>query len=140
MEDHLNFLLGNPISWFLVCNIVSTQLDEIWKSKSIFENGRQPQLFWNWKTTFFFKWKTISFFWKWKITSNSFENQRLPHFYKSKNGRWPPKFKTTMQPKTNKEQLLCSFKEQYSTVTSGNLTNQNQKFLALFKNQKPNKP
>ena len=29
MEDDLNFVLGNLGSWFLVCNIVSTQLDEI---------------------------------------------------------------------------------------------------------------
>jgi hypothetical protein len=29
MEDDLNFVLGDLGSWFLVCNIVSTQLDEI---------------------------------------------------------------------------------------------------------------
>jgi hypothetical protein len=36
MEDDLNLVLGNLGSWFLVCNIVSTQLDEIWKTTSIF--------------------------------------------------------------------------------------------------------
>ena len=30
MEDELNFVLGNILSWNLVCNIGSTQLDEIW--------------------------------------------------------------------------------------------------------------
>ena len=44
-----------------------------------------------------------STFWKWKTISISFENQILPHFYKSKNGRCPPKLKTTMHPKTNKK-------------------------------------
>ena len=36
MEDDLNFVLGNLGSWFLVCNIVSTQLDEIWKTTPSF--------------------------------------------------------------------------------------------------------
>ena len=36
IEDDLNFVLGNLGSWFLVCNIVSTQLDEKWKTLSIF--------------------------------------------------------------------------------------------------------
>ena len=35
MEDDLNFVLDNLGSWFLVSNIVSTQLDEIWKTTSI---------------------------------------------------------------------------------------------------------
>ena len=32
MEDDLNFDLVNLGSWFLVCNIVLTQLDKIWKT------------------------------------------------------------------------------------------------------------
>ena len=32
MEDDLNFVLGDLGSWFLVSNIVLTQLDEIWKT------------------------------------------------------------------------------------------------------------
>ena len=74
MEDVLNFVLDNIGSWLLVCNIVSTQLDEIFKTKYFFlkmedkfnfflkieeklfflnvgrpnfENGSQPQLFEN---------------------------------------------------------------------------------------------
>jgi hypothetical protein len=31
MEDDLNFILGNLVSWFLVYTMVSTLLDEIWK-------------------------------------------------------------------------------------------------------------
>ena len=36
MEDDLNFALGNLGSSFLECNIVSTQLDEVWKKTSNF--------------------------------------------------------------------------------------------------------
>ena len=36
MEDNLNFVLGNIWSWNLVCNIGSTQLDEIWRTTPIF--------------------------------------------------------------------------------------------------------
>ena len=32
MEDNLPFVTGNLGNWFLVCNIVSTQLDEICKT------------------------------------------------------------------------------------------------------------
>ena len=35
-EDNLNFVLGNLGRWFLVCNIVSSQLDKICKTTSIF--------------------------------------------------------------------------------------------------------
>ena len=36
MEDDLNFDLSNKWSWKLVCNIGSTQLDQIWRTTSIF--------------------------------------------------------------------------------------------------------
>ena len=32
MEDDLNFVIGNVESWFSVCNLILTQLDEIWKT------------------------------------------------------------------------------------------------------------
>ena len=54
-------VLGNLGSWFLVCSLILTQLEEIWKMTSIFlkleedinffEKGRRPQCFWKWKTT-----------------------------------------------------------------------------------------
>ena len=36
MDDDLNLVLGNPRTWFSVCNLILTQLDEIWKTTSIF--------------------------------------------------------------------------------------------------------
>ena len=107
IEDNPNFfengrqqaVLDNIGSCFSVCNLILTQLDEIWKMTSIFfkmednlifwkiendlnclENGRQPQLFWNLKTTsnfnenekqphFFLNGRWSQFFWKWKTTS-----------------------------------------------------------------------
>ena len=36
MEDDLNFAQDNLGSWFSVCNLILTQLDEIWKKTSIF--------------------------------------------------------------------------------------------------------
>jgi hypothetical protein len=36
MEDDLNCILSNLLIRFLVCKIVSTHLDEIWKTISIF--------------------------------------------------------------------------------------------------------
>ena len=39
MEDNLIFDIGNLGSWFLVCNIVSTQLEGIWK----YGNGKWHQ-------------------------------------------------------------------------------------------------
>ena len=61
MEDDLNFVLGNLVSLFSVCNLISNQLEEIWKTTSIFlkmeynlkffSNGRQLQDFGKWKTT-----------------------------------------------------------------------------------------
>ena len=54
-------VLDNLRSWFWVCNLILTQLDEIWKTTSIFlkmeddlnyfENGRRPKKKWKWKTT-----------------------------------------------------------------------------------------
>ena len=39
-------LPGNPGSWFSVCNLILIQLDELWKTTSIFfVNGRWPQFF-----------------------------------------------------------------------------------------------
>jgi hypothetical protein len=43
---------GNTGSWFLVCNLILTQLDELWKTTSIF--GRQSHFFPKWKTTSMF--------------------------------------------------------------------------------------
>ena len=43
MEDNLNFVLGNLGSLFLVSNLISTQLDELWKTTSFKKNERQPQ-------------------------------------------------------------------------------------------------
>jgi hypothetical protein len=64
MENDLKFFLENIGSCFLVCNIVSTKLGEIWKTTSIFfENGRQT----------------------WHL-----KNGRLPQF--KKNGRQPQLF------------------------------------------------
>ena len=68
-------------SWFLVCNIISTQLDEIWKTTSIFLKIKYD----------------LIFFWKSKTTSifdtgrrpKFFEDGRRPHFYL--NGRQPKK-------------------------------------------------
>jgi hypothetical protein len=64
LEDDLYFVLGNLGNWFLVCNIVSTQLDEIKRRPHFFlkmedelnnlfmeddlnflENERRPQFF-----------------------------------------------------------------------------------------------
>ena len=45
MEEDLIFVLGNPRIWFSVCNLIFTQLDELWKTTQYFENGRWPQLF-----------------------------------------------------------------------------------------------
>ena len=36
MEDNLNVVLGNLGSWFLVYSLILTQLDELWKTTSIF--------------------------------------------------------------------------------------------------------
>jgi hypothetical protein len=46
MEDDLNFVQDNLGSWILVCNIVSNQQDEKWKTACFFLNGRRPQLSW----------------------------------------------------------------------------------------------
>ena len=35
-EDDLNFDPGNPGNGFFICNLISTQLYEIWKKTSIF--------------------------------------------------------------------------------------------------------
>ena len=68
MEDYFNFAPGNLGRWFLVYNIVSTQLYEIWKT-----------------TSFFWKWKTTSFFLKMDDDLNLFENERRPQlFWKTK--------------------------------------------------------
>ena len=73
---------SNLGSWFLVCNLNITQLEEIWKTTSIFlkmkdlnnfENGRRPQYFWKCKTT--------SIFLKMEDDLNIFENVRRPQYF-----------------------------------------------------------
>ena len=54
-------VLGNLGSWLLVCSFILTQLEDIWKTTSIFlkmeddlnyfEKGRRPQFFFKWKMT-----------------------------------------------------------------------------------------
>ena len=36
MENDINFVQGNLGSWFSVCHLILTQLDEIWKTTSMF--------------------------------------------------------------------------------------------------------
>ena len=65
MEEDLNFVLGNLWSWFLVCNTVPTQLDEIWKTTSIF---------FKWKNASFFtnrRWFQFCFYTLWYLHSSS---------------------------------------------------------------------
>ena len=69
MEDNLNFVLGIIGSKNMVCNIGSTQLDEI---RLFFENGRQPQCF------------------EIERRPNFFENGKRPQFVL--NGRQPQLF------------------------------------------------
>ena len=58
------------VSWFLVCNIVSIHLDEIWKTTSIFfENQRRPHFFTLEDYFNFLKMEDHLFFWKCKTTS-----------------------------------------------------------------------
>ena len=58
---HVKPLPGNLGSWFLVCSLIIMQLEEIWKTTSIFWKmeddlnflfflGRRPQFLWKWKT------------------------------------------------------------------------------------------
>ena len=156
MEDDPNFVLVNLGSWFLVFNIVSTQLDEIWKTNIFFLNGRWPQLFLNGRQP--------QLFFEMEDNLNSFENGRRRQYFENRrwyqffeNGRWPQFFlwkrKTTSffinQKRTNlfdqmtndlnilvnlrwplKKWILCSFQEQHST----------QKILAQLKKQTPNQP
>ena len=89
MEDDLNLVLGNLGSWFLVCNIVAIQLDEIWKTTSfclkednliflfkeatfIILNGRGPQFFFQMEDDF----NLLT-----KDALNVFLNQRERNFY-----------------------------------------------------------
>jgi hypothetical protein len=65
MQDDLNFVLGNLGSLFLVCNVASTQLDEMWKTT--------PLKFWIWR---------LPYFWENGRGPQFFENGRSPHFYK----------------------------------------------------------
>jgi hypothetical protein len=54
-------VLGNLGSWLFVCSFILTQLEDIWKTTSIFlkmeddlnyfKKGRRPYFFWKWKTT-----------------------------------------------------------------------------------------
>jgi hypothetical protein len=108
MEDDLYFVLGNLGNWFLVCNIVSTQLNEIWNTTSFFFKLKPTSIFWKmeddliffqWKMTsniwkekttlsfengiqpLFFKWKMTSILWKWKTTFILFWNGRRPPFF-----------------------------------------------------------
>jgi hypothetical protein len=82
---HLNFVLqtedmfalANLGSWFLVSNIVSTQLHEIWKTP-IFFNGRQPH---------FLKMEDNINFLKMYGDLNVFKNWGRHQFFE--NGRWP---------------------------------------------------
>ena len=60
-------LIDNLGSWFLVCNLISTQPDKIWKTTSIFAY-----------------WKTTSIFWKMEDDLNFFENGRRPQFKRNK--------------------------------------------------------
>ena len=77
----------------MVCSLIITKLDKIWKATSIFlkmeddlnifENGRRPQYFWKWKTTsiflngrrpqYFLTWKTTSIFLKMEDDLNHFK-------------------------------------------------------------------
>ena len=95
MEDDLNFALGNLGICFLVYNIVSTQVDEIWKTTYIFfENRRRPHFFLKIEDDLnfltmednlkFLKMQDELIFLHWKTTS-FFEKGRQPHFFE--NGR-----------------------------------------------------
>ena len=74
---------SNLGSWFSVCNLNITQLEEIWMTTSIFlkmeedlnifENGRRPQYLWKFKTT--------SIFLKVEDNLNIFENVRRPQYF-----------------------------------------------------------
>jgi hypothetical protein len=73
------FSQGNLENWFLVCNIVSNELDEIWKTTSILlKIGRQPQLIGYSKT--------ISFFFNGRWPQLLLIEDDLNFFF---NGRWP---------------------------------------------------
>ena len=63
MEDDLNFAKGILGNWFLACNIVSTQLDEIWKTTYICLKMEDD-------LNFFLKWKMTSIFLKIKDDFN----------------------------------------------------------------------
>ena len=49
--DTLKALPGNLGSWFSVCNLILTQLDEIWKTTSIFLKWKTTSILVKWKTT-----------------------------------------------------------------------------------------
>ena len=67
---HLNFVVGNLGIWLLVCNIVSTQLNEIWRMTSnLFK---------------FLKMKDDLNFWSWKMTSTFSSSGRKPNFVQIK--------------------------------------------------------
>ena len=69
MEDDLNFLLANIGSWSLVCNFVSTQLDEIWKTTSIGEMEDNLIFLTMEDDLKYLKIEDDLNFWKWKMTS-----------------------------------------------------------------------
>jgi hypothetical protein len=105
-------LPGNPGSWFLVCNLILTQLDEIWKKTSIFLKMEDDLNFFqmednlnfdlgnpgSWFSVCHFiltqldeQWKTTSIFFlngrRMEEDLNIFSNGRQPQFFS--NGRRP---------------------------------------------------
>ena len=78
-------LLDNLGSWFLVCKLILTQLDNIWKMTTIFLKMEDGLNFFQLEDNLIdFKCKTIFIFLGIWITTSMFDNVRWSNFFKLK--------------------------------------------------------